>query len=305
MLVPIAIRKGQKTFPTGDPNFSVNQAFPAPIKAEEADPFLMCDYFGPMLSPGREQNPDKFQVDWHPHRGMDILTYIIEGVGRHADSLGNRGEYASPGMQWISVGSGIEHAEGGGTPAGQNTTGFQIWVNVPSNRKMDDPRYGTEPPENIPVFTSDGVSVRILAGEMAGKLGPFSTVQSVQIVDCVLEPSATHIHTLSSQHDNCLVYVYKGSGTISGQTVPTNHIARLNADDMSVRNFTITANQEGLSAMIFAGKRLNQKIAWHGPFVMTTDAEIDQTISEYRRGTFLKKRTSWDYKSIAAFPNNK
>lgn len=80
------------------------------LDAESTDPFLMCDFFGPSLSTGKISNADEFPVQWHPHRGMDIVSYLIEGVGRHADSLGNRGEYASPGMQWISVGSGIEHA---------------------------------------------------------------------------------------------------------------------------------------------------------------------------------------------------
>ena len=96
--------------------YKVMQAFPAGFTAEESDPFLMMDHFGPKLSKGKISDPDKFPVGWHPHRGMDIMTYLIEGVGRHADSLGNRGEFKSPGAQWISVGSGIEHAEGGGSP---------------------------------------------------------------------------------------------------------------------------------------------------------------------------------------------
>ncbi len=106
-----AVRKAQKTHPTGDPKFSVMQAFPAAVSEVEADPFLMCDHFGPAVSTAKVTDPDEFPVDWHPHRGFDIMTYLIEGVGRHADSMGNRGEYASPGMQWISTGSGIEHAE--------------------------------------------------------------------------------------------------------------------------------------------------------------------------------------------------
>ena len=99
----VAVRKAEVNHPTGDPNFSVMQAFPAGFTAQESDPFLMCDAFGPTVSTGIIEDPDRFPVQWHPHRGMDILTYLVEGVGRHADSLGNRGEYASPGMQWISV----------------------------------------------------------------------------------------------------------------------------------------------------------------------------------------------------------
>ena len=127
----------KKTYPTGDPSFSVQQLFPAGLTTEEVDPFLMCDFFGPAVSDGVSTDPDSFPVQWHPHRGMDIATYLIEGRGRHADSLGNRETFDAPGMQWVSVGSGIEHAEAGGTPAGQRTTGFQLWINVPSDRKMD------------------------------------------------------------------------------------------------------------------------------------------------------------------------
>lgn len=303
-LVPLAVRMAKVTYPTGNPKFSVMQAFPASITAEEADPFLMMDHFGPTLSDGKISDPDSFQVDWHPHRGMDILTYITEGLGRHADSLGNRGEYASPGMQWISVGSGVEHAEGGGTPAGDNTTGFQIWVNVPSDRKMDDPRYGTEPPENIPLLKFPGVQARLLAGSMAESTGPFKTVQPVQMVDYELQPNQSIIHTLPSDMDNCIVYVHKGAGTVAGAQVSKNSVVRLGAEDPSVRDMQLCSGEQGMSVLVFAGKRLKQTIAWHGPFVMTTNAEIQKTIDDYRRGKFPPVRAPWDYKKLADFPKS-
>lgn len=296
------VKTAKITYPTGDPKFSVFQAFPAGLNEIEADPFLMCDQFGPSLSKGVATDPDAFDVRWHPHRGMDILTYLTEGVGRHADSLGNRGTYRTPGMQWISVGSGIEHAEGGGTPAGQYTTGFQIWVNVPSSEKMNDPRYGTEPPENIPVVTAQGMHARLLAGEMNGSKGPFKTTQRVQIVDFEVNPGASYVHTLDASLNNAIAYVYKGSGSVAGQKVPVHSVVHLDATDASKRSFTMSGGAEGLYVMLFAGQRLNQPIAWHGPFVMTTQAEIDQCLDEYRRGTFLKKRAAWDYKRIATAP---
>ena len=134
----IRIKAAGLTRPFGDER-TVNQAFPAAVSTSESDPFLMCDFFS-MPSEGISEDPDYFPVDWHPHRGMDILSYIKTGVGRHGDSMGNRESFATPGMQWISCGSGIEHAEAGGTPEGEDMTGFQIWINVPSSRKMDDPR---------------------------------------------------------------------------------------------------------------------------------------------------------------------
>jgi len=303
----VVVKRCKKAFPTGDPNFAVMQAFPGAFGAEESDPFLMCDHFGPIESQGREEDPDNFPIDWHPHRGMDILTYMIDGVGRHADSMGNREEFSSPGMQWISVGSGIEHAEGGGTPAGETEHGFQIWVNVPSERKMEDPLYGTEPPENIPnIEVCEGVKARLLAGVMGEASGPFKTVQEVQMVDYVFEPNTSCAHVLPPALDNCLVYVYAGSGQIGGEMVPFEHVARLNADEeipADDRQFEMQAGSKGLSAIIFAGKRLNQPVAWHGPFVMTTDQEIQSTIKQYRSGQFPPVRASWDYKVLSSKPS--
>lgn len=112
MLPILSIKAAQTTYPTGNKSFSVQQAFPAAFSETHTDPFLMCDFFGPSLSQGTETDPDSFPVRWHPHRGFDICTYLVEGIGRHADSLGNRGNFPSPGMQWIQTGSGIEHAEG-------------------------------------------------------------------------------------------------------------------------------------------------------------------------------------------------
>jgi redox-sensitive bicupin YhaK (pirin superfamily) len=298
------IRKAQVTYPTGNPNFSVMQPWPSAFPPEESDPFLMCDMFGPKPSAGRITDPDEFEVPWHPHRGMDILTYLIEGVGRHADSLGNREEFQTPGMQWISVGSGIEHAEGGGTPAGQNTTGFQIWINVPAARKMDDPRYGTEPPENIPFLQpASGVSCRLLAGHMGDSTGPFRTTVDVQMVDYSLDAGALFEHFVQPVSlDNCLVYVYKGSGSVGGKSIKKHEAARFDATDPDARGVSLQAGPDGMSAMVFAGKRLNEPVAWRGPMVMNTDAEIQRAYSEYRSGTFLRKRAPWDYKRISAFP---
>ncbi|CAK4077914.1 unnamed protein product, partial [Aphanomyces euteiches] len=136
----IRIANSGKVHPFGDDR-TVNQAFPAGIPSEESDPYLMCDYLS-MEAVGLASDPDHFPVNWHPHRGMDILSYWKAGVGRHGDSLGNRESFIAPGMQWMSCGSGVEHAEGGGTAEGIEA-GFQIWINVPASKKMDDPRSGT------------------------------------------------------------------------------------------------------------------------------------------------------------------
>jgi len=302
----VEFQLAKKTYPTGDPSFSVMQAFPSGIA--DSDPFLMCDHFGPTPSKGIIEDPDRFPVQWHPHRGMDILTYLVSGVGRHADSLGNRGEYATPGMQWISVGSGIEHAEGGGTPAGMLQMGFQIWINVPGKFKMNDPKYGIEPPENIPFLSpSPGVTTRLLAGRYGDAVGPFQTKQDVQMMDYMLEPNAQHTHLVLPEHDNCIVYVYDGSGSVAGTPLSKHHVARLNAEERNLdsREMIIQAGPEGLRLLTFCGTRINEPVAWRGPFVMNTQEEIQQTLDEYRRGAFPPVRASWDYKVLAAFPKNK
>ena len=286
------------------------QAFPGAFRAEEADPFLMCDKFGPKASDGVETDPDSFPIGWHRHRGMDIMTYLIEGIGRHADSMGNRETFASPGMQWCSVGSGIEHAEGGGTPKGQNMTGFQIWINVPSSHKMKDPDYGTEPPENLPTFQlpeKKGLC-RLLAGEHEGKTGPFRTITAVQMVDYVLEPEAAVLHqVLPATLDTCLVLCYSGSGRVNGIEMNENDIIQLNADSSDVRGIQLetaasSSGRGGGGFLFFSGKKLGEPIAWRGPIVMNTQAEIELAYSELRRGTFLKKRAQWDYHRIATKP---
>ena len=124
-MLALSVRSAQVTHPTGNADFSVLQAFPASYDTSESDPFLMLDHFE-LVSTRLETDPDEFPVGWHPHRGFDLLTYLLKGVGRHADSMGNRETFATPGCQWISAGSGIEHAEAGGTPVGDVQLGFQM-----------------------------------------------------------------------------------------------------------------------------------------------------------------------------------
>ena len=314
------VRAAKISYPSGDPNFSVLQAFPSAFSAEEADPFLMCDDFGPIRSTGKITHADEFPLGWHPHRGQDLLTYMTRGVGRHGDSMGNREEFNAPSMQWICAGSGIEHAEGGGTPAGEFMQGFQIWINVPSELKMRRPAYGTNPEDQIPVlsFDKDGDNLgtaRLLAGASMGKVGPFKTVANVQILDVVLpSDGAEVVHEIPEGLENVLVYVYDGEAVIGGEHVPAKHVARFEPKNAKKGGKLTLQAAPGAPAvsedvgfgtghavkmLIFAGKKLRQPIAWHGPFVMTTQDEIRETISEYRRGTFLKHRFPGNYKRKA------
>jgi redox-sensitive bicupin YhaK (pirin superfamily) len=145
------VKKSKVDYPTGDKKFSVLEAFPSPFNAvEEVDPFLICHEWGksqkkigvPAIDPGKAKEKQEKHVGWHPHRGFDIVSYVKEGRGSHADSLGNVAVVRSGGIQWMRTASGIEHAEGGGNPKSANKHGFQLWINLPSHLKMSKPSYG-------------------------------------------------------------------------------------------------------------------------------------------------------------------
>lgn len=315
------IRKQGITHPFGD-HRSVNQAFPAAIPSHASDPFLMCDYFAMKERNGPVTDPDDFPVNWHPHRGFDIASYLKSGTGRHGDSLGNRETYETPGMQWMSTGSGVEHAEGGATEKGVFVQGFQIWINVPSQHKMDDPKYGTVPTQDLPLvqlLTDDdkpSATARVLAGDILQAKGPFATVQPVEMVDFELESSSTIEFDVGPGLDTAMIYVYQGNlQDLNGKgSVKEGYIALMDADDNTERAIRLQASDEELEdedgkpkkvgVMLFAGKKLNEEIAWHGPIVMNTQQEVRETLMELRSGEFPPTRVPWDYKRLSAFPHS-
>ncbi|KAL7552685.1 hypothetical protein ACHAWF_015914 [Thalassiosira exigua] len=281
--------------PFGDSR-TVKQAFPAAIPTDRSDPFLI----------GRARHDDEYPVNWHPHRGMDICTYPRTGTGRHADSLGNRETFDGPGMQWMSAGSGVEHAEGGANDEGTYVQGFQIWINVPAGRKMDDPRYGTVPSEDLPsVQLEDGAgAARVLAGDALGARGPFDTVQDVQMIDFRLERRSTFEFRVEEGLDTAMLYVYERClGSVNGgDAVPAGSVVLLDAGSDERRLIRMETKNYNAGVMLFAGKKLGEPIAWHGPVVMNTQEQIRSTLTELRTGKFPPKRVAWDYKKLSAFP---
>eukprot|EP00122_Pirum_gemmata_P003366 Pgem_evm1s3044 len=309
----IATVATKKAHPFGD-HRSVDQAFPGAVTAEQADPFLMLDDFTGMPSGGLAKHEDEFPIDWHPHAGQDVLTYLKAGVGRHGDSLGHRETFKAPGMQWMAAGSGVYHAEGGGTPKGVDSYGFQIWVNVPSERKFDDPRYGTVPPEDMPLLElNDNSKARVLAGEFDYKekgevkkvIGEFKTTQPVLMVDFEIGANGSYEHNVASNLDNCMVYIYKGNGKIQGKEVKDHQVMRLDASSQTDRNLVFEAGEKGLLAMVLAGKRINEPIKWHGPLVMNTAEQVQEKLKAVRAGTFPPVRVDWDFYTASANPEYK
>jgi redox-sensitive bicupin YhaK (pirin superfamily) len=292
------------THPFGDER-SVQQAFPSAIPETEADPFLMCDYFDAVEQNGPSTDPNHFPVDWHPHKGFSIASYLKSGTGRHGDSLGNRETFATPGMQWMNTGSGVEHAEGGANEIGQRVQGFQIWINVPSQFKLDDPEYGTVDPSLLPSQSvAEGVTARVLAGTMFGRTGPFRTKQDVQMIDFDLEKRSSSIEfDIDDGLDTAMVYVYEGS--LSGinnneQVVPTQSVILLDASDPAKRGVRLVSgsSEEKTGVLVFSGKKIKEPIAWRGPIVMNTHKEIVETFMDLRSGRFPPVRVDWDYKRI-------
>jgi quercetin 2,3-dioxygenase len=293
------------THPFGDER-AVKQAFPAGINTNDSDPFLMCDYFHLQEDKGLA-DVDTFPVDWHPHRGFDICSYLRSGTGRHGDSLGNRETYETPGMQWMSCGSGVVHGEGGGTEKGQVVQGFQIWVNTPAERKMDDPRYGTVPTKDLPLIdVAPGIEARILAGEAFNMTGPFATVQAVQMVDFELQPGSSGCLDITSGLDTAMLYVYEGTMTRVNtmESIGAGHIVLFDASSDEHRGIDLATSESQAKAILFAGKKLREPIAWHGPIVMNTETQIQETFRELRSGTFPPVRVDWDYKRIATKPKS-
>jgi hypothetical protein len=311
-LMPIqTITRQGVSRPFGDER-TVKQAFPNPISSEQSDPFLMCDYFD-LPSTGMAQHPDDFPINWHPHSGFDICSYLKKGLGRHGDSLGNRETFEAPGMQWISTGSGIEHAEGGATPAGQAMEGFQIWINVPADKKQLDPRYGTVPTPKLPALPLNGgnSTVRVLAGQAFETTGPFQTVQPVQMLDFELQSSDKISFPIADDFDTTILYVYDGELThlnhqaashSQSSVIPRGSVILMDASMPDKRHIELKASTKGANVMVFAGRKLRQPIAWHGPIVLNTQDEVTKTIRAIRSGQFPPVRVQWDYKKIASKP---
>ena len=220
--------------------------------------------------------------------------------------MGNRETFNSPGFQWISVGSGIEHAEGGGTPAGQNTHGFQIWLRMPLSKMENDPRYGTVHPHEIPTVNMPGYECRVIAGSLDGTEGPAKFSVNVQILDMKLDAGAECTYQLPEGMDNVMFYPYKGDGTLngSGEQIKSQQICRFNTET-GCKTALFKAGSNGCSLMIFAGKMTRERIIWHGPFVCSSNDNLRQCFTQYQMGRFPPKRVDWDYKNVRAHPGGR
>ena len=247
------------------------------------DPFLMLDDFC-------SDNPKDYLAGfpWHPHRGIETVTYMLRGEVEHGDSLGNAGLIGPGQVQWMTAGSGIVHQEMP-KPIQGRMGGFQLWVNLPRSRKMTDPRYRDVQAEDIPVLEPEnGVQVRLIAGSMGQVRGPVrDIIDTVTYMDVAVAAGRRFEPALPAGQA-ALAYVFEGQGTFDAQQ--TKSIAPLQCvlygdGDSAV----IEAGDEPLRFLLLHGTPLKEPVAWRGPIVMNTDAELDQAFREYRDATFLKK----------------
>jgi len=254
------------------------------------DPFLMLDDF-------HSQNPDDYLpgFPWHPHRGIETVTYVLEGEVEHGDSLGNKGTIRPGQVQWMTAGSGIIHQE---MPQGirDRLWGLQLWVNLPRSHKMMPPRYRDVHAEDIPlVEPAKGVAVKIIAGRMAGAVGPVrDIVDEIEYLDVSLEPGVLFEH-LPKKGQMAFAYVLKGEGAFDRprKTMVGHENAVLfdEGDELDIK-----AGDKSLRFILLCGRPLREPVAWQGPIVMNTDEELDLAFREYRDGTFL--RHSGDKRSM-------
>jgi redox-sensitive bicupin YhaK (pirin superfamily) len=247
------------------------------------DPFLLLDDF-------HSDNPDDYIAGfpWHPHRGIETVTYMLEGKVEHQDSLSNSGILKGGDIQWMTAGSGIIHSE---MPAQINGLlwGFQLWVNLPAANKMMPPRYQDISADNVPEITlENGVKIRILAGKMNGYEGPVQDiVTNPEYLDVTIPSNTKFQHKIQKDY-TAFAYCFEGESYFEpskGQLVPAeNLIIYKNGDSVQIT----TSEEAHVRFLLVSGKPIKEPVAWYGPIVMNTQNEIRSAFEEYRNGTFLK-----------------
>lgn len=274
-------------------------------KSKDFDPFLLLDDF-------RSNHPDDYKAGfpWHPHRGIETITYVLAGHVEHQDSLGNRGNLGAGDVQWMTAGSGILHQE---MPRGDElgrVHGFQLWANLPSSHKMSTPRYQDVQAAEIPEVTDDdGSTARIICGELWGKRGPVEGVAADPNYFDISVPAGRTKRIKVEVTRHAFAYVFAGSGTFRDASEPravltesaedphaepvydaTNHSLVLfdRGDEVVVH-----AGPEGIRFLLVSGRPLSEPVAWYGPIVMNTNEELRQAVQELQDGTFIKRRASF------------
>ena len=267
----------------------------------EQDPFLLFDDFR-----GDHEELYRAGFPWHPHRGIETITYVLAGEVDHGDSLGNRGTLGPGSVQWMTAGSGILHQEMPRGDAKGRMHGFQLWANLPSSLKMTAPRYQDISGDDIPTVTDDdGTTARVVMGEFWGVRGPVDGIAAdPQYLDISVPPNVRRSFKVDTYRQT-FAYVFAGAGRFSDASDPQGVLLEkeiagqeVNIRDLSgnrtlVRfgtgdEITVQAGPEGVRFLLVSGAPIQEPVAWHGPIVMNTQEELQAAMRELRNGTFIR-----------------
>jgi hypothetical protein len=269
-------------------------------ETSEFDPFLLLDDF-------RNERSEDYRAGfpWHPHRGIETITYVLRGTVEHGDSLGNRGTLGAGDVQWMTAGRGILHQEMPQGDAAGRMHGFQLWANLPSSLKMTAPRYQDVPAGEIPeMHDDDGSRVRVICGDFRGKRGAVDGIAAdPRYLDVWVPPGRRKTLPVEMER-HAFAYVFEGSGDFRAASPPVGVLTEATGADgeAPVREqtgnrslvlfdrgdeVTVEAGAEGVRFLLVSGKPIEEPVAWHGPIVMNTQAELQQAVAELRAGTFI------------------
>ena len=268
---------------------------------KELDPFLLFDDF-------RNERPEDYLrgFPWHPHRGIETITYVLAGTVEHGDSLGNRGTLGAGDLQLMTAGSGILHQEmPQGNAAGQ-MHGFQLWANLPGHLKMTAPRYQDIKSADLPEITDDdGTVVRVVIGSFWGKKSPVDGIAAdPQYLDISVPAGRTKTFRVDT-YRRAFAYVFAGAGRFVDASRPTGVLLEkeVRGEEVNIRDLsgnrtlirfgtgdevTVTAGPEGVRFLLISGAPIEEPVAWHGPIVMNTQDELRQAMADLRNGTFIR-----------------
>lgn len=270
------------------------------------DPFLMMDDF-------RNDDPRLYKAGfpWHPHRGIETITYVLAGEVDHGDSLGNKGTLGAGDVQWMTAGSGIMHQEMPRGDAGGRMHGFQLWANLPSHLKMTTPRYQDVKSGEIPEFIeNDGTKVRVIVGEFWGKKGPVDGIAAdPQYLDISVPPGKLKRFKVDTRR-TAFAYIFEGSAAFADASKPFGVLIEKEVDgeevhfrDMSGNRtlvvfgkgdeIVVQAGEEGVRFLLVSGAPIQEPVAWHGPIVMNTREELVTAVRELQTGQFIKEGVKW------------
>jgi redox-sensitive bicupin YhaK (pirin superfamily) len=264
------------------------------------DPFLLLDDF-------RSSKPAEYikGFPWHPHRGIETITYVLDGTVEHGDSMGNKGVIGAGDVQWMTAGSGIIHQEMPKGDAAGVMSGFQIWANLPADHKMMAPRYRDVKADQIPVVTlEDGTRIRIICGEVGDTRGPVRDIVTDPVyLDVTVPPGSEHIRPTKPDH-TAFAYVIEGKGYFCREKDPfsyqmqgENYFDVRREPFMENRTLLLfgpgdrivaSTEEEPVRFLFWSGRPIGEPVAWYGPIVMNTEQELRVAFDEYRNGTFIK-----------------